>query len=318
VEKLPWLDYTGQTTEELLACKSSYRIDSLLCAFEMGIQAKRRRITAEEKLVLAVMALDREVNNGGYSQFFANSSRKFAPIIVESLRRIDCLATTAITERAMAARRSATRDEILEACDQQFYKLNEIAPALFTFVEAHQDRIQLVKASLPPPPKLPELATAVKLFTYLEHVKYTLTPPRDLTLDEARHWAAKLSRELSIPATDDEREGAAVLYVFSYLLRGDDLAACEPLAKSAFELMREHTNHCVLHRKWVLKLIAASQRELADHWALAYLEFLKASDQSDVGTQNRIKFWADPLREHAAALPKSVQFFAANSPGAME
>ena len=186
MEKLPWIDYTGQTTEELLACKSSHRIDSLLCAFEMGIQAKRRN-TAEEKLVLAVMALDREVNNGGYSQFFLNSSRKFAPIIVESLRRVDCLATAAITEKAIAARRSATRDEILEACDREFYRLNEIAPALFAFVEAHQDRIQLVKASLPPPPKLPELATAVKLFTFLENVKYTMKPPRDLSLEEARH-----------------------------------------------------------------------------------------------------------------------------------
>ena len=40
MEELPWLDYTGQSTPELIACKNSHRIDSLLCAFEEGIQAK--------------------------------------------------------------------------------------------------------------------------------------------------------------------------------------------------------------------------------------------------------------------------------------
>ena len=74
MEKLPWLDYTGQTTSELIACKDSHRIDSLLCAFEEGIQTKLAqkggaRPTAEKNLVLAVMGLDREVNNGGHYQF---------------------------------------------------------------------------------------------------------------------------------------------------------------------------------------------------------------------------------------------------------
>src|SRR6266446_834119 len=65
LEKLSWLDYTGQTTSELIGCKKSHRIDSLLCAFEEGIQAKLDQagagsITGEEDLVLAVMALERE------------------------------------------------------------------------------------------------------------------------------------------------------------------------------------------------------------------------------------------------------------------
>jgi len=34
--------------------------------------------------------LDREVNNGGYHQFFCNSSQKFAPQIVQSLAHIGC------------------------------------------------------------------------------------------------------------------------------------------------------------------------------------------------------------------------------------
>ena len=90
-ERKPSLEYTGQTTPELLACKDSHSIGCLFLAFEWGIEAKERRIgeaalTEEERLVLAVQAVDREVNNGGYDQFFRNSSRRFTPIVVRSLQ----------------------------------------------------------------------------------------------------------------------------------------------------------------------------------------------------------------------------------------
>ena len=57
----------------------------------------------EEIIVLAVEALEREVNNGGYSQFFVNSSREFTPIIVHALLRIDCIKTVEITKDAIRA-----------------------------------------------------------------------------------------------------------------------------------------------------------------------------------------------------------------------
>jgi hypothetical protein len=166
MEKLPWLEYTGQTTEELLACKNSHRIDSLLCAFEQGLQTKLNQdghetITDPEWLVLAVRALDREVNNGGYQQFFLNSSVQFAPIILDCLLRIHCTTIAAITEKAIAAlgvvelsadaaseaiyTEDPVRDAVLADCDNQFYKLTEIESNLFSFVEAHQSEIQLAK-----------------------------------------------------------------------------------------------------------------------------------------------------------------------------
>lgn len=115
MEKPPWLDYAGQTTSELIACKNTHSIASLLCAFEWGIQAKvgpggEEELTKDERLVLAVMALQREVNNGGYSQFFTNSSRRFVPIIVDSLRRIGCVRTGPITTRAITALRIQNLD----------------------------------------------------------------------------------------------------------------------------------------------------------------------------------------------------------------
>jgi hypothetical protein len=325
--KLPWLDYTGQTTEELIACKADHRIDSLLCAFEAGIQAKRGdgAITSEEELVLAVMALEREVNNGGHHQFFVNSSRQVAPIIVDCLRRIECFATAAITERAIEALRlpeltveaiaatiyteNAERDKLLEACDQEYYRLSEITPKLFGFVEAQQSRIQLAKASLPPPRRPAKRSNTSKLYVHLRCAKST-----DHSLDAVRQLARELAVRDSIPATEGEIEGAAVLYAFRCAVDAGDLAACELLAPRAFELMREDTLHCVHHRDWAEKLIGASKHEAADAATLVYLEYLQGCDQSALGTQNRILFWAALLQNHRAALPRAVEFFVANFP----
>src|SRR6202035_5656818 len=92
----------------LLALEHEYRIDSLVCAFEEALLKRSFRdgvlaINDEERVVLAVEALEREVNNGGYSLFFENSTREFAPIIVQALVRIGCPRTAEITQRAIDA-----------------------------------------------------------------------------------------------------------------------------------------------------------------------------------------------------------------------
>ncbi len=330
MEKLPWLDYTGQTTSELIACQDSHLIDSLLCAFEEGIQAKlaapgHSAITNEEELVLAVMALNREVNNGGHHQFFLNSSSRFAPVILDYLRRIDCVATAAITERAIEAlglpkpsveaigaairTENAVRDEVLDACDNEFYQLNEITPKLFRFVEAHQDQIQLIKASLPPRPPVKQLGNASKVY-----IRLLLAKKNTPGLEAARQLARELAAKDSIPATDAELESAAVQHAFNCSLRAGDFAACETLAPRAFELMRGDPLHSVLQRKYAEQLIGASRRELADATALAYLQYLKGCDQSTLSTQNRVLYWAALLQAQRAALPTSVEFFVATFP----
>jgi hypothetical protein len=106
----------------------------------------------------------------------------------------------------------------------------------------------------------------------------------------------------------------SVLYAFDCARRGGDLDACNELARRAFELMRENPMHCLLHRDWAERLIGASQLETAEASALAYLEFLKGCDRPAPSTQNRIPYWAALLQKHAAALPKSVEFFTANFP----
>ena len=83
-------------------------------------------------------------------------------------------------------------------------------------------------------------------------------------VDGLRQLAQELARQHSIPVTDTELEGAAVLYAFDRSLDAGDLTACEVLAPRAFELMREEEPmYVVLHRKWVEQLMGASRQEAA-------------------------------------------------------
>ena len=65
--------WAGQSTDELIALAGKYRIDSLVLAFEQAIHGKAD-VSPKERWILAVEGLEREVNNGGYAQFFLNSS----------------------------------------------------------------------------------------------------------------------------------------------------------------------------------------------------------------------------------------------------
>jgi hypothetical protein len=161
-----WLEgYSGQTVDELLSLEGKYRIDSLVLAFEEAIGRKRKRdasqvLTGVERIVLAVEALEREVNNGGYDQFFTNSSLEFASTVVESLQRIGCERTAKLTQKAIRALGvsnpteeaieavMATEDKLrrakLRLCDVVYYgKAEPIAERLFAFIKDHAAEIRL-------------------------------------------------------------------------------------------------------------------------------------------------------------------------------
>ncbi len=153
--------YEGQSTEELLALDRTFRVDSLVLAFEQAIQGKSpESISIEESYVLAVEGLEREVNNGGYSQFFGNSSGEFASIIEAALRAVGCPKTADITRDAIAALRVETltaevvaaaavnEDEsvqqALAACDDRYFANDEpIAERLFRWIAANKDRVRV-------------------------------------------------------------------------------------------------------------------------------------------------------------------------------
>ena len=84
-----WLDgYAGQTTDDLLGLEDDFRPDSIVLAFEAGIAVKAERLggtdrlTEEERMVLAVEAMEREVNNDGFDGLF-----RVAPDVVPDLVR---------------------------------------------------------------------------------------------------------------------------------------------------------------------------------------------------------------------------------------
>ncbi len=159
----PFLEsYGGQSIQQLLAMKDTYRIDSLVLAVEQALGSKpQAKLSETERVVLAVEALEREVNNGGYEQFFTNSSHEFTSFIVRALGLIGCPKVAAITADAIAALAlpqpfdaatvervaSALPDEDrakLGACDSRYYDNDEdIAQRLFDYMERHQQEIRI-------------------------------------------------------------------------------------------------------------------------------------------------------------------------------
>src|SRR5262249_54998901 len=149
---------------ELIALEGKYRTDSLVLAFEQAMDQKAARVgenklTIEERVILAIEALEREVNNGGYGQFFVNSSREYAPIIVDALRRICCPKTAEITQKALKIVQQAPmtdeeiengtwednedRQDALGECNSLYFERPEnIEESLFAFIKANRARIE--------------------------------------------------------------------------------------------------------------------------------------------------------------------------------
>jgi hypothetical protein len=155
--------YGGQTTEQLLALENEYRIDSLVLAFEQALQMRdpQAPMTTQERYVLAVEGLEREVNNGGYGQFFLNASHDFVDVIEQALRAIGCPKTADITRDAIAALEiagpltgekaeavvTAGDDRLhtaLSGCDDRYFAGDEpIADRLFEWIRANQPSIRV-------------------------------------------------------------------------------------------------------------------------------------------------------------------------------
>lgn len=165
--ELDFLDsYSGESTDELISMESKYRIDSLVLAFEQALDQKiakvgQDKLTIPEMTILAIEAMEREVNNGGYSQFFINSSKEYASILVDSIKRIGCPKTAEISQKAISAlniskaltpdsidavleQENEERDRVLGECDDDYYSTQEnIAVSLFNFIKNNRKSINL-------------------------------------------------------------------------------------------------------------------------------------------------------------------------------
>lgn len=170
MQTLKWLEgYSGESTDALIAMADEYRIDSIVLAFEWGIQGKaeqrgRSALSEAELTILTIEALEREVNNGGYHQFFLNTP-EYAPSAIAALKRIDCPRTADITAQAVSLlglqepftaqqvqavidNDSDSDGHLSEAlnhqCDQPYYESGEpIADRLFAYIQANREFIHL-------------------------------------------------------------------------------------------------------------------------------------------------------------------------------
>jgi len=111
-----------------------------------------------QQVFSAIWAVESEVNNGGFSQYFANSSCETAGFVVQALNMIDAPRTAEICKRAIAvafpdglpadpeAISSAASDfpseteQKLDALDREFYQYpHDLTELLFAFVSKHPE-----------------------------------------------------------------------------------------------------------------------------------------------------------------------------------
>ena len=159
-----WLEYSDQSPAQLVGLASEYRTDSIVLAFETALRAKLDRVGLQslsqaEIYVLAIEGLEREVNNGGFDQFFRNATSVFAPIVENALEAAGLPITADIARDALAALELESnfsetdvrlamqgddedRDDMLNDLDARFLRYEEdIATKLFEFISANRDQI---------------------------------------------------------------------------------------------------------------------------------------------------------------------------------
>ncbi|GAA6152855.1 DMP19 family protein [Pseudoteredinibacter isoporae] len=155
--------YSGQSLKELIELQSTHRIDSLVLAIESALDSRKEAdesMTEAELSILAVEAFEREVGNGGFIQFFINSSVEYTPILVDALKAISCHKLANIAQQSIDAlgvnpsdidavedkanSEDDALEEILAELDDAYYETDEApAYALFDYIKHHRDQIRL-------------------------------------------------------------------------------------------------------------------------------------------------------------------------------
>jgi predicted transcriptional regulator len=168
---LGWMDdYEGHSIDDILSYSESENAYQLLCVLEESIERHWKKRpgmrTGVENIVVAVMALMREVGNGGFDQFYRNSSKRFAFFVQSALLHVgrkDAAKIALRAERALGkfegwakgpgigeafkeldekmSRPSARRDHVLEDCDIAFDALTGLPESLLAYAREHTDGI---------------------------------------------------------------------------------------------------------------------------------------------------------------------------------
>jgi hypothetical protein len=91
--------------------------------------------THEQKVFSAIWALESQVNNGGFSQYFENEDPDTVSFAPTALKAIGAMKCAGIVERALATR---TSEEDLASLDSEFYAYpDNLTDLLYAYVAAN-------------------------------------------------------------------------------------------------------------------------------------------------------------------------------------
>lgn len=166
---LGWMDgYEGESVDGALTLADSENAYRVLCVLEESIERHWKKRpgmrTGVENIIAAVMALLREVNNGGFDQFYRNSSKRWAFFARSALLHIGRKDAAKIVARAgrslgrfesgvvapgvggrfkdeRMSRPDPRRSRILEECDIAFQQLTGLPESLLAYARRHPNGI---------------------------------------------------------------------------------------------------------------------------------------------------------------------------------
>ena len=112
------------------------------------------KLNEHERVFYVTQILEQEVNNGGFSQFFFNSSGDFSNELVDAFTKIGALKTAGICKKALAVFNgkvptdrdereelldSLDCDDVLSECDDEFYEYEDNLEELnYTYIMDHR------------------------------------------------------------------------------------------------------------------------------------------------------------------------------------
>lgn len=153
------LDIVETDSEEYNAAEELERNDFIINMWDCICKKCKagdelEKLNEHEKVFFITQLLEQEVNNGGFSQFFYNSSGNFANDIVNSFTKIGAVKTAEICKKALAVfgdtapvdrnerenfLDSKDCDDILNKCDDAFYNYEEDLELLnYTYIMKHR------------------------------------------------------------------------------------------------------------------------------------------------------------------------------------
>lgn len=96
------------------------------------------RLSPGYRMLYATWLLEGEVNNGGFAQFFSNSSGRFAAEALAGCRLLGATTHAALLEQAIAIQASSTDLDALDPLDERFFTLS-LSPQRIRYIRAHPE-----------------------------------------------------------------------------------------------------------------------------------------------------------------------------------